>query len=321
MTQMQFLITGATGYLGMRLCKRLIDAGHRVKGILRPNSSSTGKISALEVMGVETVTFDLGDVHAATQAMQNVDVAFHLGWQSNRISQNQQRFGAMVPAREVNLVGMQSLCAAARAASLKRFVFTSSISVYGPEHTWGPLPRREEDVFPNLSQLPNPAYRFYAATKVEAESILRSTLPPTEYVILRPSLVYGADAQFAESFVRQTLSGETAGAAPAPAQWVHVDDCARACELAATAPAAANGTYTIAGEKAVLNQSITAETVRLYNAAMGHYQDGLIDWNPRMPRYDVEAARRDLGFTAMIGIQEGLRDMIGSVVPELRALA
>lgn len=321
MTQMTFLMTGATGYLGMHLCRRLIDAGHKVKAIVRPNSPSTAKVQALGEMGAETIIFDLPDTAAATEAMQGIDVVYHLGWQSNRISQNQGGFAATVSPREINLAGMQSLIAAAKATQIKRFVFTGSISVYGPEYAWGPLPRREEDIFPNLEMLPNPFYRFYAAAKVEAEAMLRTVLPPIEYVILRPSLVYGADAQFAERFVRDTISGQSAGAAPAPAQWVHVEDTARACELAATAPTAANGTYTIAGKDAVLNQSITAETIRLYNAAMGYPQDEQIDWNPRMPRYDVKLSQRDLGFVAEIDIREGLRDMVTSVISETRAQA
>src|SRR5215472_13158993 len=66
------LVVGATGVLGMEVCRQLAAAGKKVTGLVR-TSSRKEKVNALHEVGVETVTGDMKDLQSLYQAFQNVD--------------------------------------------------------------------------------------------------------------------------------------------------------------------------------------------------------------------------------------------------------
>src|SRR5262245_66232306 len=66
------LVVGATGVLGMEVCRQLAAAGKKVKGLVR-TSSQKEKVNGLHELGVETVTGDMKDPRSLYQALQNVD--------------------------------------------------------------------------------------------------------------------------------------------------------------------------------------------------------------------------------------------------------
>lgn len=308
---MTILVTGGTGYIGLNLCKRLCESGEKVRAILRPRVGHYDKAEALKEMGVETVMMDLRDSGPVHEAMSGVETVYHMAWQSNRLSQAGAGAGpgnAESPA-ESNLAAMETMIGCARSSgSVTRFIFTGSISSYGPPTDWGPLPRKEADIRSDLDNHRNPFYSQYGGAKYKAEQMLKSACPPPDYVIIRPSLVYGAKAQFASNFVNQARNGGSAGD-PRPSQWIHVDDMVDSLILAATLDAAKQNTYNIAGATAVLSQTIWAEAQRLINGSAGGAQAAL-DWSPRVPPYDIWAAERDLGFLPKVPLQQGLREMV-----------
>ena len=65
------LVAGATGVLGMELCRQLAAVGKKVKGLVR-TSSQKEKVNGLHELGVETVTGDMKDPQSLYQAFQNV---------------------------------------------------------------------------------------------------------------------------------------------------------------------------------------------------------------------------------------------------------
>jgi uncharacterized protein YbjT (DUF2867 family) len=68
------LVVGATGYLGMEICRQLTSAhNHQVKGLVR-TSSDPSKVSQLHQMGVETITGDMKDPDSLDTAFMDVDV-------------------------------------------------------------------------------------------------------------------------------------------------------------------------------------------------------------------------------------------------------
>lgn len=305
-------VTGATGFVGMRLCAWLKQRGRSVRAALRPGRGDDGKAERLRALGVEVLPLDLADGPAVTAALAGVDTLYHLAWKSHRMTQNPAGMPVASPAED-NLEALGYLIDGAKSAAIRRFVFTSTVSVYGPEHAWGPTPQREDTPLPALDRHPNPYFRFYAAAKAQAERILKAACPPPDYVIVRPAMVYGAGAQFAPKMVGDALSGRGAGPVPHAVQWVHVDDLVEALMRAAELDAAANETFNIAGEAAILNHTIAGEIRRL----AAPRQDALVppeplDWNPRVPRYDIRAAQALLGFRPRIGWREGLAEMVAA---------
>src|SRR5215831_5215182 len=66
------LVVGATGVLGMEVCRQLAAAGKKVTGLVR-TSSQREKVDALHEVGIETVIGDMKDLQSLYQAFQNVD--------------------------------------------------------------------------------------------------------------------------------------------------------------------------------------------------------------------------------------------------------
>src|SRR5438034_1348675 len=73
MNQTKVLVTGATGFLGNRLAKRLVDDGYPVRALARKES----RVAALERLGVEIAFGDLGDESSIAAAVNGVDVVVH----------------------------------------------------------------------------------------------------------------------------------------------------------------------------------------------------------------------------------------------------
>ncbi len=117
---MRALVTGAGGFIGSKLCARLIRDGHTVRGLVRKPSQA----EELRKQGVDATIGDLlapDTLHAATQG---IDTVFHFA----------AVFRKEVPRGEIlatNVVGIENLLEAAKPSGVERFIHCSSTSVYG----------------------------------------------------------------------------------------------------------------------------------------------------------------------------------------------
>src|SRR5262244_53488 len=66
------LVVGATGVLGVEVCRQLAAAAKKVKGLVR-TSSQKEKVDGLHELGIETLTGDMKDPQSLYEAFQNVD--------------------------------------------------------------------------------------------------------------------------------------------------------------------------------------------------------------------------------------------------------
>src|SRR4030095_1002891 len=73
-SDMEVLITGAAGFLGSALSRRLVGDGHHVRALVRPGSDA----SSLDGVAVERVSGDVTDPGSVARAVQGVEVVFHL---------------------------------------------------------------------------------------------------------------------------------------------------------------------------------------------------------------------------------------------------
>lgn len=174
------LVTGATGFIGRALLDRLLvdSAFGDVHAVVR-------RYPALLPDGVQA--HEISDLRGQTDlkaVLERVDVVIHMAARAHVL--RDETANPLVEFRQVNVDATVSLARQAAAVGVKRFVFLSSIGVNGNETLGEP--------FTECSS-PKPV-ADYAISKHEAELALRQVLQDTdtEFVIIRPPLVYGSDA-------------------------------------------------------------------------------------------------------------------------------
>ncbi|AHC34418.1 MULTISPECIES: NAD-dependent epimerase/dehydratase family protein [unclassified Pseudomonas] len=176
---MRVLVTGATGFVGRGLIRACADSdGIDIVAALRNSQSYSEPHVDVVVMG------DISEGVDWTRALEGVDVVVHLAGRAHVIGE--AAADALAKFRAVNLEGTTALARQARDAGVKRFILISSIGVNGARTIDKPF---EEE------SIPTP-HADYAVSKLEAEQALRQTAQGStmEWVIVRPPLVYGAQA-------------------------------------------------------------------------------------------------------------------------------
>ena len=226
---MNFLITGAAGFLGSHLANQLAREGHMVRGL---DDLSTGDPQVLDT----DVHFTRGDVNDRPKLwtlLQEIDCVYHL---AARISVPE----SILYPREYNTAnvgGTVSLMEALRDVGIRRVVLASSGAIYG-EQNFQPLTE---------GQTPRPLSP-YAVSKLAAEYYVSTigNLWGIETVSLRIFNAYGPGQHIPAShppvvsyFLRQATRGGTLvvhGDGNQTRDYVYVDDVVSAMVAAATAP-------------------------------------------------------------------------------------
>ena len=297
---MNFLITGAAGFLGSALANQLAREGQQVRGL---DDLSAGNPDSL----FEDIHFTRGDVNDRPKLwtlLQDVDCVYHL---AARVSVPE----SVLYPREYNAVnvgGTVSLMEAMRDVGVRRVVFISSGAVYGDQ---GQQPLKE-------TAIPDPGSP-YAVSKLASEYYVRTIgrLWGIETVILRVFNAYGpgqnlppAHPPVIPNFLRQAVRGGTIvihGDGSQTRDYVFVDDVVRAMVAAATAPGVdgltlnvGSGTETSVRALVHLAQELTGRSAEVI-------------YNPRSDpgvsrmRADLTLAGEKLGYTPRITLAEGLR--------------
>lgn len=171
------LVTGATGAIGPGLVQQLAAAGYRVKAMAR-RPPPAGLWSA----PVELIRGDITDEPLLRQAAAGVDLVFHLAAKLHVPNPS----AALAPEYErVNVDGARCVVQAARAAQVRRVVFFSTISVYGPSNGCAAF---------DETSTPNPQ-TLYGRSKHQAEQVVLAARRPEDDeplgVVLRLAAVYG----------------------------------------------------------------------------------------------------------------------------------
>jgi UDP-glucose 4-epimerase len=297
---MNFLITGAAGFIGSNLANYLVREGHQVRGL---DDLSAGNPQALS----PDVLFTRGDVNDRPKLwtlLQEVDCVYHL---AARVAVPE----SVLYPREYNATnvgGTVSLMEAMRDVGVHRVVFVSSGAVYGDQ---GVQPLKE-------SAHPNPRSP-YAVSKLAAEYYVRTIgdLWGIESVSLRVFNAYGPGQHLPPShppvipnFLRQAMRGGTLvmhGDGNQTRDYVYVDDVVTALIAAATAPGI---------NQMVINIGCGQETsirslVRLVTSVTGAKTEVINNprTSPGVSRMcaDLGLAREKLGYQPRFSLEEGLR--------------
>jgi nucleoside-diphosphate-sugar epimerase len=174
---MRILVTGANGFIGSALCRELAARGHSVRAVVRNASSYHPFQHPVELTMVDNI-FCPAEWEAL---LAGIDTVIHLAARTHII--NETSADPLSAYRKINVEGTRSLAEAAPRAGVQRIVFLSSIKVNGEATTEDPFTEND---------LPSPQ-DAYATSKLEAELVIRdlSGIHGTEFVILRPPLIYG----------------------------------------------------------------------------------------------------------------------------------
>jgi nucleoside-diphosphate-sugar epimerase len=173
---MHILVTGNQGYIGTVLTQVLMDQGYKVTGF------DIGYFADCQLESCnpphQQITKDIREVE--TSDLAGIDAVIHLAALSN------DPLGELAPGltEEINLGGTIRLAKLAKQKGIKRFVYSSSQSMYGISDTDAEL--EEDDSEKN-------AITAYARTKWEAECALKE-LHDDDFTVVcfRPSTVFGA---------------------------------------------------------------------------------------------------------------------------------
>lgn len=210
-------ITGATGFLGGVLARRLLALGQPVIAMGRDRE----KLAALDALGAAALPADLSTSSPAADGHQ-ADALVHCAALSSA-------WGRTTDFRAANVDGTRNAILLARSIGAKRFVHISTPSLYFRFRDQ--LNVREDAALP-------PPVNAYAATKREAEQIVLAA-DDLDPVILRPRGIYGAgDTALLPRLLRAAQSGPLPliRGGRAETDLTHVDDVAAAILAALKAP-------------------------------------------------------------------------------------
>lgn len=168
----RILVTGATGFIGGAVARRLLSEGHTVRAMARRPE----KAADLAALGAEVVMADLGDEDLLERAVQACPVVIHCAAQVTPVDTRTEFEGP-------NVAGTENVLVACGKGAVRRFVYLSSMAVFG-------LPGAGVITDDSPRGLGGEAYSDSKFGAEEAVwSFCRARGLP--FTILRPSCVYG----------------------------------------------------------------------------------------------------------------------------------
>ena len=211
------LVTGGTGFIGPKVVRALRDRGEDVRCLVRDRE----RAAHVAALGAELIEGDVTDAASVRVAAQGCDVVVHL---VAIVEGSREQFDRVMKQ------GTRNVVAAAKEADARRFVHMSALGVSERTRTLTPY--------------------FEAKWDME-QTVQRSGL---EYVIFRPSFVFGRDGGILATFVRVARWAPVTpivGPGTERIQPIWADDVGAYFAAGVDAPATANRTFELGGPDVV----------------------------------------------------------------------
>lgn len=317
--KMKNLITGATGFVGSHIAKKLRDKGEDVIALARKSSDT----SLMEELGIEIRYGSVTDASSVYEATKGIDRVFHAAamtdeWIPKKIT------------HEVNVIGTENILQASMENKVDRFFFVSSLAVLGCMNHYGTTVDAEY----------HKAGDPYIDSKIESEKLVRKFAEfGLATTILRPGFMYGPyDRRFMKRVLDkiQHNSFKLIGDGKNKLNLNYVGNFADAVILASETEKSIGKIYNIGNDDKTLDMQTFAFKVADvwgYERPSGHVPveiakiaTNIMETSARLLRrkepplltktrlkfltlnleFDISAAKEDLGFENKINIDQGL---------------
>ncbi|HLH65328.1 MAG TPA: NAD-dependent epimerase/dehydratase family protein [Solirubrobacteraceae bacterium] len=287
------LVTGGGGFVGAPTVRALLAEGAVVRVL---DVAEPWRLAGVEC---ETVIGDISDPATALEACRDVELVVHLAVLPLNLANADPR-----QAFESNVRGSFNVFDAAGRAGVRRVVYSSASSAYGPT-----------DAYPIVEDQPLRPNAFYPASKAAAEMLLRGLAGTHGYgfVILRYMNVYGPGqtAGVVPAVARSLLAGERpklTGDGTQAFDFVHIEDCARANMLSIRAESSGAELNVGSGTATSLND-LVATMAELLGLDVAPVYEGPVSSAP--PRVgSIERARALVGYRPTVSLRDGLASVL-----------
>jgi nucleoside-diphosphate-sugar epimerase len=287
------LITGAAGFVGANLVRRLLGEGARVTCLVAPRTDAW-RLADLDVVS-ERASMEDEPALRETLRRDRPDVVFSLA-----VARPRSGLSDAGRCLATNVVAVGTLLDAAGELGAK-VVHLGSSTEYAPSER----PLRESD--------PLVPTTIYGAAKAAGTMLCRAAAASVDVVVLRPFMVYGPwdhPSRFVPQAIRAAQQGGTLRLTPAglSRDWIHVDDVVDACLAAA-------GTHGLAGLAINVGtgRQATPEAIASHlQTIVGPFRTEVgaeppRPWDRECWVADTREAERLLGWRARVTLPDGLR--------------
>ena len=301
---MKYLITGGAGFIGSNIAIELLKRGESVRVL---DNFATGRRVNIEAAldQIELIDGDIRDFWTVAEAADGIDYVLHQAALPSVI----RSVNNPLTSNAVNIDGTLNVLEASRQAGVKRVVFACSSSIYG-----------ESETLPKIETMKSQPLSPYAITKLAGEQYCKVyyRLFGLETVSLRYFNIFGPrqdpGSQYSAvipKFIRAIISGKKPvvyGDGEQSRDFTYIANAVSANLKACTAPAAPGNSYNIAcGQRYSLNNLLEILAEISGKKVSAQY----IDPRPGDIKHslaDIEAAKRDLGYTVEFDFKSGLRE-------------
>jgi dihydroflavonol-4-reductase len=299
---MRAFVTGGTGFIGGAVVRRLLEAGHEVRALVRPGADTR----QLDGLLVELIEGDLSDPECLRRGMGCCDWVFHIAALYSYWGHPAEDF------IQTNVEGTRGVLEAARQEGVARIVYTSSIAALGVHADHTPA---TEDTPSSLADRIGPYQRSKFLAQQVAIDFARQGLP---VVIVNPSTPVGVGDHKPTptgQIIVDFLNGRMFGYVDTGLNIVDVEDVA-AGHLLAAERGRVGERYVLGGQNLTLRHSVAL--------AWSYVDVGLARLNPhrtpaatpdkvrlsrRYEYFDPSKAVRELGLP-QTPVEEGLRKAV-----------
>jgi nucleoside-diphosphate-sugar epimerase len=292
------LVTGATGYIGSRLLKKLCESGRRVRAMVMDNDPLLARLEGIEC---EITKGDIMAPGTLPPCLKGVKTVFHLA--AVVVSGNRELL------HRINYEGTKNLFDAAGEAGVEHFIYVSAAAAAYKERT------------------------MYGDSKLKSEALLQRQ-GKTKVTIIRPTLLYGAGGSrelkaYIDTLRRFPFIVPVAGMGRARKRPVWLEDIVAGLSLVIDNPVTYGKIYNFSGGTDISMREYTrllCQTFGINKPLMGvpiwlckfaaavaplFIKNTLLRRDTILgvtmdANFSFEEARRDIGYNP-VGVEEGLR--------------
>jgi UDP-N-acetylglucosamine/UDP-N-acetyl-alpha-D-glucosaminouronate 4-epimerase len=296
------LVTGGAGFIGSNLVDRLLRDGNEVRVL---DNFATGRRENLAHVAndVELVEGDVQSYERAHTAVQGCELVFHLA----ALPSVPRSIQDPLTSTASNVTGTLNVLLAARDAGVRRVVYASSSSAYGPQKEF---PQREEAAARPISP--------YGVSKLAAEGYCRAftNVYGLETVAVRYFNVFGPRqdplSQYAAvipRFITKAAAGERPtifGDGEQSRDFTYIDNTVDGTVLAGSAEGAAGETFNVACGEAISLNELWRHVAEIVGTDVEPVYADAQPGDLRRSMADISRAREVLGYEPSVDVRAGL---------------